>query len=113
MAKNDLDSLSIEELAALRENALRMPLEGSIDLLSKLPPREHWLEIVRGFEGPLAYVVTPKFREQARHLLADRPQSRIEVFEDAGHALFVDDAARFNRLLTDSPMSPATGLKEA
>ncbi len=89
------------EIAALRESALRMPLEGSIDLLSKLPPREHWRELVHRYEGPLAYVVTPQFREQARKLLAARPQSRIEVFEDAGHALFVDDAQRFNRLLTD------------
>jgi non-heme chloroperoxidase len=89
------------EIAALRESALRMPLEGSIDLLSKLPPREHWRELVHRYEGPLAYVVTPHLREQARNLLAARPQSRIEVFEDAGHALFVDDAQRFNRLLTD------------
>jgi len=29
------------------------------------------------------------------------PSARVEVFEDAGHALFVDDAARFNALLTE------------
>jgi pimeloyl-ACP methyl ester carboxylesterase len=27
------------------------------------------------------------------------PGARMEQFEDAGHALFVDDAARFNALL--------------
>lgn len=29
------------------------------------------------------------------------PGSRLEVFDDAGHALFVDDADRFNALLDD------------
>jgi len=29
------------------------------------------------------------------------PQSRLEVFDDAGHALFVDDADKFNALLED------------
>jgi pimeloyl-ACP methyl ester carboxylesterase len=26
------------------------------------------------------------------------PSARVELFEDAGHALFVDDAERFNRI---------------
>jgi pimeloyl-ACP methyl ester carboxylesterase len=29
------------------------------------------------------------------------PSARVEVFEDAGHALFVDDAARFNALIAE------------
>lgn len=87
------------QVEALREAALRMPLEASIALLSYPLPREHWRDIVHGFDRPLAYVVTPRFREQSRHLLAARPQSRVEVFENAGHALFVDEADRFNDFL--------------
>jgi len=29
------------------------------------------------------------------------PSTRVETFDDAGHALFVDDAARFDALLED------------
>ena len=29
------------------------------------------------------------------------PSARVEVFEDAGHALFVDDEDRFNAVLED------------
>ena len=37
--------------------------------------------------------------EQAANLAHNRPGTQIAVFGDAGHALFVDDAARFNALL--------------
>ncbi len=88
------------ELRAIRDAALRMPLESSIALLSYPLPREHWRQVVHGFDRPLAYVVTPRFREQSQNLQRARPDARVEVFEDCGHALFVDDPGRFNELLT-------------
>jgi len=88
------------DLRALRDAALRMPLEDSIALLSYVQPREHWRAVALSYDGPLAYVVTPQFEEQARHLVAERPATRVELFEHAGHALFVDEAPRFNRLLS-------------
>jgi len=89
------------EILQLRDAALRMPLQASIDLLSYPLPREHWRELTHRLDRPLAYVVTPRFREQSRHLLAARPDARVEIFDDAGHALFVDEASRFNALLGD------------
>jgi non-heme chloroperoxidase len=88
-------------LEQLRASAMRMPLESSIALLSWPLPREHWRDVVHSFDKPLAYIVTPHLREQSEHLRRARPGSRIEVFEQAGHALFVDEALRFNRLLAD------------
>jgi len=87
------------QIEALRDSALRMPLAASIALLSYPFPREHWRDIVHGFDRPLAYLATPHLREQSQHLLAARPQTRVEIFENAGHALFVDEADRFNTLL--------------
>ena len=89
------------QIDALRDSALRMPLDASIALLSYPLPREHWRDIVHGFDRPLAYVITRRFREQSQHLLAARPASRVEVFENAGHALFVDEAQRFNELMIE------------
>jgi microsomal epoxide hydrolase len=88
------------QLAALRDSVLRMPLDASIALLSYPQPREHWRDIVHAFDRPLAYVITPRYREQSQHLLEARPASRVELFENAGHALFVDEAQRFNDLIT-------------
>ena len=85
----------------LLRGALRMPLQASIDLLSYPYPREHWRDIAWAFRKPLLYVVTPQFAEQARNLSRNRPGTRIEVFAQAGHTLFVDEPQRFNALLEE------------
>lgn len=87
------------ELLALRDQALRMPLDASIALFPASVPRQHWRAVARGFPKPLLYAVTAQFAEQAQNLQRARPATRIEVFADAGHALFADEAERFNRLL--------------
>lgn len=89
------------EIDALLRGAKRMPLENSIALLSYPLPRTHWKEIAHAFDKPLLYVVTPQFAAQASNLAANRPGTRVEIFERAGHALFVDEPERFNALLTD------------
>ena len=88
-----------DDIDALIDAALRLPLEASLTLFPRTVPREHWRHIARAFGKPLLYVVTEQFAAQARNLLLHRPDTRIEVFENAGHALFVDDPDRFNRLL--------------
>ena len=86
-------------LAEIRRSLLKPRLEQSIALLSYPLPREHWRATARGFGKPLAYLVTPRWAEQARLLAQQRPATRIEVFDGAGHALFVDQAGRFNATL--------------
>jgi microsomal epoxide hydrolase len=87
------------EIAALTDAALRMPLEASLSLFPRSVPREHWRGIARSFPKPLLYVVSEQFAEQAQSLKRNRPATRLAVFEEAGHALFVDEAARFSDLL--------------
>lgn len=91
--------------------ALKTPLEASIALLSYPYPRQFWKEVVYQIERPLLYVVSPRFEEQARNLKKGRPNVRIEVFQDAGHALFVDEPKRFNRLLEDFIYTTLQGNK--
>jgi microsomal epoxide hydrolase len=88
-------------LAVIDRSVRRMSLAQSLALLGHFPPREHWRQITRGFAPALAYVVTERLRGQALSLQAARPATRIEVFEGAGHALFIDAAPRFDSLLAD------------
>jgi microsomal epoxide hydrolase len=88
-----------EEIAELVRAAKRMPLEDSLALLDYPFERSHWRDIVRGFDKPLLYAVTPQYEAQAKNLKKHRPATQVEVFKKAGHALFVDEAARFNTLL--------------
>jgi len=46
-------------------------------------------------------VVTPRLAKQAELLAKNRPEAWTRVFPSAGHALFVDDADGFNRLLDE------------
>ena len=87
------------ELRALADGAKRMSVENSIALLSYPFPRTHWRDIVHGFKKPLLYVVTPQFAEQARNLQRHRKGTQVEIFRDAGHALFADEPQRFNALI--------------
>jgi non-heme chloroperoxidase len=99
------------EITTLLQDVKRMSLENSIALLSSGIPREHWKEIAHAFSKPLLYVVTPQFEEQARNLKKNRPDTRIEIFNAAGHALFVDEAQRFNALMLDFAAAIAGTLK--
>jgi non-heme chloroperoxidase len=93
------------EIERIKQSALRMPLDGSIALLSYPFPREHWRGIARSFAKPLCYCVTSRYLEQARNLQHERPATRVEWFEHAGHALFVDEPDRFNGIVSDFAQS--------
>jgi microsomal epoxide hydrolase len=81
--------------------SLRVPLDASVALLSYPYPRERWKEIVYRTHRPILYAVNTRFRGQAENLKKNRPDVWTEVFENAGHALFVDESERFNRLLEE------------
>lgn len=89
------------EIAELTQAALRLPLAASLSLFPSEVPRTHWRDIAWAFPKPLLYAVSAQFAEQARSLRQNRPDTQIEIFEDAGHALFADEPERFNNLLAE------------
>lgn len=88
---------------ALREkilaSALKLGVEDSIALFPSDLPRSYWRAAVHRCAKPVLYLVTPRWREQAEALLEKHPQATARVFEAAGHALFWDEAERFNQAL--------------
>jgi microsomal epoxide hydrolase len=89
------------EVSALVSGALQMRLEDSLALLSYPLPRQHWRAATHAVRVPLLYFVTPQLAEQAASLQRNRPGTETAVFDGAGHALFVDEPARFSALLED------------
>ncbi|WP_425988626.1 alpha/beta fold hydrolase [Brevundimonas sp. TWP2-3-2] len=87
--------------ARLTDQALRMTVEDERRLLAYDVPREYWRAAVHATERPVLYVVRPRWREQGENLVRTHPDASLTVFEDAGHALFVDEPERFNALLLD------------
>jgi microsomal epoxide hydrolase len=88
-----------ERIAALVAAMRRVPLEPSVQMLDWGLKRERLRAAARALRCPLLLAITPQYREQARLHRAARPATQVELFEDAGHALFADAPARFDALL--------------
>jgi non-heme chloroperoxidase len=88
-------------LERLTAACLRTPEAASRSLLAYPVPRSYWRAAIYATHVPVLYVVRPRWVAQGENLVRNRPDTEMEVFSDAGHALFLDEPARFNRV-TDS-----------
>lgn len=86
-------------LDRLTQASLRVPEPVSQAMRSYPLPRTYWKEAVYATGRPILYVVRPRWASQAENLMHRRPGTETEIFTNAGHALFVDEPARFNALL--------------
>jgi non-heme chloroperoxidase len=86
-------------LNRLTEATLRLPEPDARALLEYDVPRSYWKAALLSTDVPVLYIVRPGLSAQAHNLVLDRPNTSIAVFPKAGHALFVDDAKRFNALM--------------
>ncbi len=83
---------------AVLDSALRAPANVAIQLLNQPYPREYWRETLEKQKIPVLYAVRPWLKEQADALERKRPAELITIamFDQAGHALFVDEPQAFN-----------------
>jgi non-heme chloroperoxidase len=82
--------------------SLRVPTNSAVLLLLNAYTSGSDLRPALGkIDKPLLYVATPNMKPQVEMLRQRLPSARVEMFENAGHALFVDEAERFNTLLAD------------
>ena len=88
-------------LERLVQASLVTPEPASRALLSYPVPRTYWREAVYSTQKPVLYVVRPGLEGQAGNLARKHPAAESVVVRDAGHALFVDDAAWFDALMQD------------
>jgi len=85
-------------MQAIFDSVLRVPANIALQLINQPYPRTHWSKSLEQQKVPVLYAIRPRFQDQAKDLLEKRDKGliQVEVFESAGHALFVDDAQRFN-----------------
>lgn len=83
---------------AVRESALRLRLTPAraFEILGKPWPRETYRNAVHAVRHPVWYAITPRYREQGELLSGYHPAVRLTIYEDATHAIFIDQPARFN-----------------
>lgn len=86
-------------LDRLTRATLHMPEEAAKALLAYPFPRSYWKEAIYATTRPVLYIVRPRWVPQAENLVRNRPGTESEIFTSAGHALFVDEPARFNTIV--------------
>jgi microsomal epoxide hydrolase len=98
MFKSNVSTAMLEKID---QSVSRLPPSSAWNLLSKPYPREYYRDAVLKISTPLWYAITPRFSEQGQDLLHARPAVKVTEFDGAGHAIFVDQAERFNSALTE------------
>ena len=88
-------------LRRLTAACLRVPAPAARALRAYAEPRDFWRQAVESVRGPVLYIVRPWLAAQAANLRAARPGTEVALFPHAGHALFIDDTPRFDRILAD------------
>jgi non-heme chloroperoxidase len=83
-------------LDSLVDASMQLPSDLSVKLLSQPTPREFWRDAFLNAPVPVMYSVVPRFSEQAQIMKQAKPSIRTSIYELAGHALFIDESARFN-----------------
>jgi microsomal epoxide hydrolase len=84
---------------AVLDSALQAAPNVAIQLLNQPYPRTYWSETLQKQQVPVLYAIRPWLKEQGEALQKKRARDliTIEMFDKAGHALFVDEAESFNQ----------------
>lgn len=82
--------------------SLKMPTDSAVAASVSSISRANWHPALAKLDRPVLVVCQAPMKSMAADpVVSVVPSARVEVFEDAGHALFVDDAERFNTVLED------------
>jgi len=90
----DADLIETVEKSGLR---LAKNPSDAFDVLTKPYEREYYRDAVYATNRPILYAITPRYIEQSQLFVDKHPQGQTRIYNDAGHALFVDAADEFNR----------------
>lgn len=82
--------------------SLKMPTDSAVAASVSSISRADWRPAIAKLNRPVLVMCQTAMKSFAADLIASLvPSTRVELFDDAGHALFADDATRFNAVLED------------
>jgi non-heme chloroperoxidase len=93
---------SEEYIQRVMAASLKMPGDSAIAASAGSISRSGWRPAIAKVDRPVLVMCEAPLKGMAADpIVSVLPSTRVELFEDAGHALFVDDAERFNAVLED------------
>jgi non-heme chloroperoxidase len=90
---------SEQYLESVLAASLKTPTNSAVAMLAELAVKNDLRPALPKIKIPVLAAMTENNRAAAEMITSTVPGSQAEVFEDAGHCLFVDDADRFNKVL--------------
>jgi non-heme chloroperoxidase len=90
---------SEEYLESVTTASLKTPTNSAVAMLAEFAVKNDFRPLLPKINIPVLAVMTENNRAAVQLVTSAVPGGQGEVFEDAGHCLFVDDAERFNTLL--------------
>jgi non-heme chloroperoxidase len=90
---------SDQYLASVVAGSLKTPTNSAVAMLAEFAVKNDLRPALPKIKIPVLAVMTETNRATAELIRSTVPGAQAEVFADAGHCLFVDDADRFNALL--------------
>jgi non-heme chloroperoxidase len=89
-------------LKKITDAAMSVPTNSAILLiLNAYVSGEDWRPALSKIDKPVLYLVSTTAKYQIDLLKEKVPSARIELFRNAGHALFIDEPDRFNDLVAE------------
>jgi non-heme chloroperoxidase len=79
--------------------SMKTPTNSGVAMLGELAVKNDLRPALPKIKIPVLAAMTVTNRKSAEIITATVPGAQAEIFEDAGHCLFVDDADRFNTVL--------------
>lgn len=86
-------------LESVTAASLKTPTNSAVAMLAEFAVKNDLQLVLPKLNIPVLAVMTENNRPGAELIRSSVPGAQAEVFEDAGHCLFVDDADRFNTVL--------------
>ena len=83
----------------VKQQALKTPTNTAVVEMFNVLNNGDFTPALAMLGKPVLYLCEPQLEWQGKALQAVMPKARVEVFKNAGHALFVDDSEHFNQVL--------------
>jgi len=91
---------SEEYLKKITDASLSVPTNSAVLLVANAYTSGSDLRpVLSKIDRPVLFIGTADMKSEAEMVKQKIPTARVEIFEKAGHALFVDDSARFNAVV--------------
>jgi non-heme chloroperoxidase len=82
--------------------SMKMPTDTAVAVSVSTITRVDWRPAIHRLDRPVLITCETAMKGPAADLIKSMiPSTRVELFDNAGHALFVDDSTRFNAVLED------------